>query len=57
MSMNTYKRVPFNIELAKKIQSGEVKGRLLMKPYKSEKTHPVIILTCDAVHDRIKGLI
>ena len=28
-----------------------------MKPYKSEETHPVIILTCDAVHDRIKGLI
>ena len=52
-----WKRVPFDIELAKKIQSGEVEGRLLMKPYKSEKTYPVVILTCDAVHNRkIKGL-
>lgn len=53
-----WKRVPFDIELAKKIQSGEVKGVLLMKPYKSEETYPVIILTCDAVHNRnIKGSI
>ena len=52
-----YKQVPFDIELAKKIQSGEVEGRLLMKPYKSGETHPVIILTCDAVHNRNIGSI
>ena len=28
---NTYKRVPFNVELAKKIQSGEVEGRIITK--------------------------
>ena len=27
----TYKRVPFDIELAKKIQSGEVEGRIITK--------------------------
>lgn len=52
------KTIPFNLEMVKKIQSGEVEGRLLMKPYKSEETYPVIILTCDAVHNRkIKGSI
>lgn len=31
---NTYKYVPFNIELAKKIQTGEIEGRIVAKTKK-----------------------